>query len=98
MDSEILYSLFGIVGFILVIYFTLKSTSAKIDTKPKARKKEEVIQEYTQRLNKALEGLDKDLRTAKKTQLLQEFSGEFSRNIFFNEEEVRDIITTLSRA
>ena len=98
MDSEILYSLFGIIGFILVIYFTLKSTSTKINTKTKAKKKEEVIQEYKQRLNKALEGLDKDLRTAKKTELLKEFSGEFSRNIFFNEEEVRDIITTLSRA
>ena len=98
MDSEILYSLFGIVGFILVIYFTLKSTSTKINTKTKAKKKEEIIQEYKQKLDKALEDLshDKDLRTAKKTQLLQEFSSEFSRNIFFDEEEVRDIITKFS--
>ena len=98
MDSEILYSLFGIVGFILVIYFTLKSTSDKIDTKTKAKKKEEIIQEYKLRLEKALEAIgdDKDLRTAKKTQLLQEFSGEFSRNIFFDEEEVREIIRELS--
>ncbi|MBC8237016.1 MAG: hypothetical protein H8E76_02185 [Helicobacteraceae bacterium] len=98
MDSEILYSLFGIIGFILVIYFTLKSTSAKMDTKTEAKKKEEIIQEYKLRLEKALESLndDKDLRTAKKTQLLQEFNSEFSRNIFFDEEEIRDIIAELS--
>ena len=97
MDLEILYSLFGIVGFVLVIYFTLISTSSKIDTKTKAKKKEEIIQEYKLKLEKALEAFDdRDLRTAKKTQLLQEFSGEFSRNIFFNEEEVREIIRELS--
>ena len=39
MDSEILYSLFGIVGFILVIYFTLKSTSTKINTKTSEEKR-----------------------------------------------------------
>lgn len=81
-----------------MIYFTLKSTSAKMDTKTEAKKKEEIIQEYKLRLEKALESLndDKDLRTAKKTQLLQEFNSEFSRNIFFDEEEIRDIIAELS--
>ncbi|MDB2562959.1 hypothetical protein N9X61_05070 [Sulfurimonas sp.] len=98
MDSEILYSLFGIVGFSVVIYVTLQSTSKKVGTKTKAKKKEEIIQEYKTKLKNALEpvGNDSEARIARKTQLLQEYNGELSRNIFFDENEVREIIRELS--
>lgn len=97
MDTEVLYSLFGIAGFLVVIYFTLRSRP-KIDVKTKAKKKEEIVSEYRAKLQSVLQDLedDQELRIASKTALLKEFSDELSRNIFFDEDEVREIILELS--
>lgn len=98
MDAEILYSLVGIVGFVIVIFLTLRSGGPKVEAKTKARKKEEIITEYKLQLQSALEKLgdDKDARVAKKTALIKEYSDELSRNIFFDADEVNEIIRELS--
>lgn len=100
MDAEILYSIVGIVGFVVVIIFTLRSSNAKIEAKTKIRKKEEIISEYKTKLATALQsvGDDKALRIARKTALIKEYSDELSRNIFFDAEEVREIVVKLSNS
>ena len=100
MDAEILYSIVGIVGFIVVIVFTFRSSNAKIEAKTKIRKKEEIISEYESKLVAALQNIgdDKALRISKKTALIKEYSDELSRNIFFDAEEVREIVVKLSNS
>ena len=98
MDGEILYSTLGIVGFIIIIWLTLRSGSPKVEAKTKAKKKEEIISEYKEKLANALEniGNDKELRIATKTRLIKEYNDELSRNIFFDAKEVQEIILSLS--
>ena len=97
MDGEILYSIIGIIGFIIIIFFTLRSGSKNIDVKTKGKKKEEIIFEYKSKLQNALDLIDdKELRTAKKTALIKKYSDELSRNIFFDSNEVREIVLELS--
>ena len=98
MDAEILYSLIGIFGFIVVIVLTLRSANKKIEIKTKTQKKAEIISEYKLKLTNALQVFegDKESRVAEKTRLIKEYSDELSRNIFFDEKEVRDIVTELS--
>lgn len=98
MDLEVVYSLIGIVGFILIIFFTLRAGGSKFDVKTKTKKKQEIIDEYKSKLEDALKDIaeDKKLRVERKTTLLKEYSSELSRNIFFDENEVREIVRELS--
>ncbi|MFT5660655.1 MAG: hypothetical protein ACI9TV_001297 [Sulfurimonas sp.] len=98
MDAEILYSIVGIVGFVAVIVLTLRSSNTKVKAKTKKQKKVEIIAEYKGKLVSALESLgnDKALRISKKTALIKEYSDELSRNIFFDANEVREIVLELS--
>lgn len=96
MDSEIIYSLGGIVIFILIIIFTLRSSPTS-RVQSKEQKCQEIIQQYRQQLRSALEPLeaDNEAMQAKKSELLKKFSNELSRNIFFDQDEIRDIIQDL---
>ena len=98
MDGEMLYSMLGIIGFIIVIILTVRKGNKKILEKSKEQKKDEIITQYKEKLAKALDNIsnDKDLRIATKKALIKEYSNELSRNIFFNEDEVRKIILELS--
>ena len=102
MDMEILYSLIGIIGFIVVIFFTLRAKPTEEDkaasVKTKVQKKAEIILEYKAKLKTALKDIknDKELRIAQKTILIKEYNDELSRNIFFDSDEVREIILELS--
>ncbi|MCD6259574.1 MAG: hypothetical protein J7J31_08230 [Helicobacteraceae bacterium] len=98
MDSEIIYSLGGIVIFILIIILTLRSTPPS-EIQTKEQKRQEIINEYRQQLRSALDALedDEEAMVAKKSELLKKFSNELSMNIFFDKEEIRDIIQNLSR-
>ena len=98
MDSEIIYSLGGIVIFILIIILTLRSTPPS-EIQTKEQKRQEIINEYRQQLRSALDALedDEEAMVAKKSELLKRFSNELSMNIFFDKEEIRDIIKNLSR-
>lgn len=98
MDSEILYALFGIVVFIFIIIFTLSGSSLN-QVQSKDEKRVQIIDEYKKQLKSALEPLKNDKRVmmAKKSELLKKFSNELSRNIFFDGDEIREIISDLSR-
>ena len=97
MDSEIVYALVGIVIFILIVIFTLRSDSIE-QIQTKEEKQYQIINEYTKQLRSALEPLrsDKQAMLAKKSELLKKFSDELALNIFFNTDEIREIIQDLS--
>ena len=98
MDSEILYALLGILVLILVIVFILKGGS-KSQVQTKEEKKAQIIFEYKKQLKKALEPLqnNKEAMMAKKSELLKRFSKELAMNVFFHNNEIREIIQDLSR-
>lgn len=98
MDSEIIYSGVGIVIFIIIIYMTMRSNVVEI-VKSKEEKRLDIINGYKQELKEALVALadDNDARVAKKSELLKKFSDELSLNIFFDKDELRDIILELSK-
>ena len=97
MDSEIVYSFVGIVIFILIIIFTLRSGSIS-EVQTKEEKRYQIIGEYKKQLRTALEPLqnDKKAMMAKKSELLKKFSNELAMNIFFDNDEIREIIQNLS--
>jgi len=98
MDSEIVYSLVGIVIFILIVIFTLRSGSIN-EVQTKEDKRYQIIGEYKKQLRVALEPLqnDKKAMIAKKSELLKKFSNELAMNIFFDNDEIREIIEDLSK-
>ena len=95
MDAELLYSIVGILGFIGVAVITLRSGG---DVKTKEEKKAEIITGYKELLKKSLHDFDKEdkMRKDKKIMLLREFSQELSMNIFFDKDEIKEIILELS--
>ena len=98
MDNEIIYSIIGIITLILVIIATLKGDKNQ-SIKTKEQKRAEILTEYRDILQKAIDPLKNDKKAilAKKTSLLKKFSDELSRNIFFDKDEIRSIILELSK-
>jgi len=92
MDSETIYGVAGVSIFALIAYFTLRGNAySEIETKDERRYA--ILREYKKELRKELELLDtKEEKAAKKTELLKKFSDELSRNIFFDEIEIKEII------
>jgi len=98
MQEEIIISVIGIIILIIVIFTTLKKPSID-NVRSKKNKKIDIINQYKKRLNDELQILngDKEAIRNKKSELLKEFNMELSRNIFFDENEIRTIILDLSR-
>lgn len=98
MDSEILYSLIGVLGFIGVIYLTLRGGFDQAKVRTKDEKRSEIIENYKSMLEASLKDFDKDekMRKDKKIMLLKEYSQELSKNIFFDNDEIKEIILELS--
>ncbi len=98
MDDAISYSLIGIIILIVVIIVTLRTGDDNKEIKTKKQKKAEIIAQYKLELQKALKPLkdNQDDRVAKKTEMLKKFSNELSRNIFFDKDEIRNIILELT--
>jgi len=97
MDYEVVYNVFGVAIFLFIAYKVFKSqVGSEIQTKEEKRK--EIVDGYKKQLKDALEPLkdDKDKRILKKQQLLKVFTEELSRNIFFDADENREIISELS--
>jgi len=97
MDYEVIYNVVGVVLFVLIVYKVLKSQiGSEIQTKE--NKRNEIVAGYKKQLKDALEPLndDKEKRKLKKMQLLKVFTDELSRNIFFDADENREIISELS--
>ncbi|QOY53782.1 hypothetical protein HUE87_07690 [Candidatus Sulfurimonas marisnigri] len=98
MDDEIIYSIVGIITLIFVIMGALRGKSSQ-EPKTKEQKRAEIVAAYKLELQESLDPLssNKDAKIAKKTSLLKKFSDELSRNIFFDKNEIRDIILELAR-
>ena len=98
MDNEMIYSAVGIFIFLIIVVLTMRSDVVNI-VKSKKEKREEIIDGYIKELKEALEPLanDSDARVAKKSEMLQKFSSELSLNIFFDKDELREIILELSQ-
>ncbi|MCK4975202.1 MAG: hypothetical protein KAR81_08100 [Sulfurimonas sp.] len=98
MGDMIIYSLIGIVTLILVIIITLRGGSVK-EVKTKNQKRAEILDAYKLELKKALGPLkdDKEAKVSKKSSMLKKFNDELSRNIFFDKNEIRDIMLELSK-
>lgn len=96
MDGEVLYSIFGIIALVVIGYKVLGSSTSKAKTK--LQKRAEILEQYKKSLAEALEEFsdDKEGRMKKKSFLLQQYSTELSQNIFFDNDEIREIILELS--
>ena len=98
MDSEVLYSIFGIMGFSIIVYLTLKAGKKKKPGRSKEEIRLETINKYKTSLEKSLIGFEKndESRKAKKIMILREYSEELQFNIFFDAEDIKSIINELS--
>lgn len=99
MENAILYSLAGIVVLIVVIIAALFGGAPRV-VKTKWQKKDEIIAEYKLELQKALATLENNQaeKIAKKTAMLKKINDELSRNIFFDKDEIREIILELTNS
>ncbi|WP_372999045.1 hypothetical protein [Sulfurimonas sp.] len=98
MDSEIIYSALGVVIFVIIVIMTMRSNVVEI-VQSKEEKRADIINGYKRELKAALEPLEDDVkaRVAKKNEMLKKFSDELSLNIFFDKDELREIILELSQ-
>ena len=91
--------LFALVlsAFFTFIYIYLKK-SKTVFVKPKAVKKDELIQSYRVELLEILEKYEdnKDLQFQERIKFLKRVNFELSMNIFFEKEEARELIQELS--
>ena len=92
--------LFALVlsAFFTFIYIYLKK-SKTVFVKPKAVKKDELIQSYRVELLEILEKYEdnKELQFQEKLKFLKRVNYELSMNIFFEKEELKKFIQELSR-
>ena len=81
---------------IVYIYFRKKNTNSFF--KPKALKKEELIENYKLELLDILEKCanNKELELQERLKFLKRVNYELSMNIFFEKEEARELIQELS--
>jgi len=98
VDSEIVYALLGIIILVVVILLTLMSGS-KQQVQTKSEKRDQIISTYEKELEESLNPIknDKEKYINKKSELLKKFSNELARNIFFENNEIKDIILHLSK-
>ncbi len=98
MDSEIVYALLGILALVVVIALTLR-TGSKQKVQSKNKKRVQILKEYEKQMQESLEPIkdNKELYVEKKSELLKKLSSELSRNIFFDGNEIKEIILYLSK-
>jgi len=82
-----------LVGIGVILY---KKTTTK--SKPARLKKEEIIKKYEYEMLKVISKYEKDnkILTQKKIEFLKEASKELHQNIFFDEKEVKVLISKLA--
>ncbi|CAM3898614.1 hypothetical protein [Arcobacter cloacae] len=81
---------------LVFIFFKRKNSSV---SKPKALKKEELVESYKAELLAILEEYknDTNLQRVEKIKFLKRVNYELSMNIFFDEKEAKDLLQELSR-
>jgi len=97
MDSETIYTVVGIVVFVVVTLYLWRNDLGA-DIAKKEIKKADILNGYRREIFDALSLLedDKEAKLAKKKELLIKINDELSRNIFFEANEVREIIVDFS--
>lgn len=95
MENYIFIGVFLLVCILL--FFLFKTPKQK--PKTKAQKQEELIASYKQKLHTQLSKYSQNpsLKSQKKVELLKNFAQELRFNIFFNDDEVREIIEYLAQ-
>lgn len=86
-----------LIGFCITFYFYSKNKEIVL-VKPKAIKKDELIQNYRLELFQILEKYkeNKELLLQEKLKFLKKVNNELSMNIFFEKEEAKKLIQELS--
>ncbi len=80
----------------IVLFFIFKGQN-DLSFKPKGVKKEEISQNYINELKDILSSCDtKEEKIAQKKLFIQKTNSELSRNIFFSEDESKDLLKKLS--
>ena len=81
-----------------IVYLYFKNNKTNF-VKPKAIKKEELVENYRLELLEILEKYEdnKELQLQEKLKFLKKVNYELSMNIFFEKEEARDLIQELSK-
>jgi flagellar basal body-associated protein FliL len=97
VSDFIIYIFIVIIGVLFVVYLTQRKDTKVVQSK--AEKRVQIVAEYKNQIKINLEniGEDKQKRVSKKSELLKKFSDELSRNIFFDNSEIRDIIMELAK-
>jgi len=78
------------------LYLILKP-KPKVASKSKIQKQDEIFEEYKRIMDKELSRFvdDKPLLKQRKTALLKRFANELNRNLFFDVDEIRELINKL---
>jgi len=106
MDDIVLLVIGAIILLVILVLYILISANAKPDSsaskqtvKTKKEKRAEILAQYKEELIEELKPLqhDKEALLKKKAVVLKRFSNELSRNIFFDNDEVKEIILELTK-
>ena len=94
---EYIYALI-LSAIFTIVYLYFKNNKTNF-VKPKAIKKEELVENYRLELLEILEKYEdnKELQLQEKLKFLKKVNYELSMNIFFEKEEARDLIQELSK-
>ncbi|MDD3835769.1 MAG: hypothetical protein PHS42_09920, partial [Sulfurimonas sp.] len=60
-------------------------------------KKAQIISDYKQKIKNILSTVSEDERVEKKKKLLAQISNELALNIYFDEDDIREVILSLSK-
>ena len=90
---------FAVLDDIAVLLKKIKYLAKPKASKSKFQKQNEILLEYKEKLRESLKPFkdDKEVMIAKKSSLLKQYSDELSRNIFFDKNDIREIILELSK-
>ncbi len=86
-----------VIGFLFIMFISyFFSTQIKKEVKSKEQKRKEILHSYETMLKKTLKDLPQDKYEKEKIALLSKISKELQVNIFFNNDEIKNIINTLA--
>lgn len=82
---------------ITIVLLSVFKNSSSFDVRSPGVKKEQIVQNYVDELKEILREYDtKEEKTAQKKLYLQKVNSELCRNIFFNEDEAKELLKKLS--
>ena len=85
-----------IVFIMLFFLYILISPNKSKNVKSSVKKKEELIEHYIIKLRNELDDLSGDERKTRKTELLKLYAKELEFNIYFDKDEIKNVIKELA--